>query len=201
MRNQGLRWLGLFFMLVWGLPILACGGSAEGAETPVAQSTLVPAGIAPTFTPTTAPTDTPTPTTASVTNSNANLRSGPGTEFAVVGGVTAGTLLEVVAKNVAGDWYELEDGSWIAGFLVDNPPDVEVAATIPSTPVPTSPPAFIQPTTVQPQAVCRCDGDAYNCSSFSRHSTAQACFNYCLSVGAGDIHRLDRDNDGSVCED
>src|SRR3990172_823703 len=47
---------------------------------------------------------------------------------------------------------------------------------------------------------CSCSGDIYNCSDFSSHASAQACFSYCLDQGAGDIHRLDRDNDGSACE-
>jgi len=49
-------------------------------------------------------------------------------------------------------------------------------------------------------AVCSCAGDTLNCSDFSSHSAAQACYNYCISQGAGDIHRLDRDHDGSACE-
>ncbi len=58
---------------------------------------------------------------------------------------------------------------------------------------PTSPPAG-------QSAVCSCAGDSYNCTDFSTHASAQACFNYCQSQGAGDIHRLDQNNDGSACE-
>jgi hypothetical protein len=58
----------------------------------------------------------------------------------------------------------------------------------------------IVPTSAPAQGVCSCGGDTLNCSDFSSHSSAQACFNYCVSVGRGDIHRLDRDNDGSACE-
>jgi len=48
--------------------------------------------------------------------------------------------------------------------------------------------------------VCRCDSDRYNCGDFSGHDAAQACYNLCLSLGKGDVHKLDRDGDGKVCE-
>ena len=41
------------------------------------------------------------------------------------------------------------------------------------------------------QAVCSCSGDTLNCGDFSSHASAQACYNYCVSIGAGDIHGLD----------
>ncbi len=49
--------------------------------------------------------------------------------------------------------------------------------------------------------ICSCSGNQYNCSDFSTYVSAQACYNYCISVGRGDIHRLDGDNDGSACEE
>ena len=61
---------------------------------------------------------------------NANLRQGPGTTYAVVGGTTAGQALEIVAQNAAGDWYQLADGRWIFASLVSGAPDVEVAETV-----------------------------------------------------------------------
>jgi endonuclease YncB( thermonuclease family) len=53
---------------------------------------------------------------------NARLRSGPGTTYSVVGGAKAGVTLTVVGPNTAGDWYELENGAWIAAFLVKPAP-------------------------------------------------------------------------------
>jgi endonuclease YncB( thermonuclease family) len=51
------------------------------------------------------------------------------------------------------------------------------------------------------EPVCQCTGNLYNCKDFSRQSQAQACYNYCKSLGLGDMHRLDgTDNDGRVCE-
>lgn len=59
---------------------------------------------------------------ATTVNDNANLRSGPGTTFEVVGSATAGETIEIVARNDAGDWYQLDNGFWIAAFLVNNAP-------------------------------------------------------------------------------
>jgi micrococcal nuclease len=62
-------------------------------------------------------------------------------------------------------------------------------------------PSIVQPTaTSAPAPVCSCSGDNYNCSDFSTHNAAQQCYAYCISQGAGDIHGLDRDNNGSACE-
>ena len=49
-------------------------------------------------------------------------------------------------------------------------------------------------------AVCSCAGNIYNCSDFSTHTQAQACYEYCKALGKGDIHCLDRDNNGLACE-
>lgn len=47
---------------------------------------------------------------------------------------------------------------------------------------------------------CSCAGNIYNCTDFNTQCQAQACYNKCVSEGRGDIHRLDRDNDGIACE-
>ena len=49
-------------------------------------------------------------------------------------------------------------------------------------------------------ATCTCSSNSYNCKDFSSRSAAQSCFEYCNSVGAGDVHRLDSDSDNRVCE-
>ena len=52
----------------------------------------------------------------------------------------------------------------------------------------------------EPQPVCDCSYDRYNCSDFRFQYLAQACFNYCWWGGYGDVHNLDADNDGIACE-
>jgi hypothetical protein len=47
---------------------------------------------------------------------------------------------------------------------------------------------------------CDCSGNLYNCADFSSSAEAQSCFDYCKSLGRGDVHHLDADSDGIVCE-
>jgi hypothetical protein len=56
------------------------------------------------------------------------------------------------------------------------------------------------PPTATPIPVYQCYADLYNCSDFATQAEAQACYEYRLGQGAGDIHRLDGDNDGVACE-
>ncbi len=60
------------------------------------------------------------------------------------------------------------------------------------------PPSRLATPVINP--TCNCSGNLYNCPNFSTHAEAQACYEYCISLGAGDIHRLDGDSDGSACE-
>lgn len=49
--------------------------------------------------------------------------------------------------------------------------------------------------------VCDCSEDTYSCQvDFATRNEAQACLDYCRALGFGDVHRLDRDNDGIACE-
>jgi hypothetical protein len=54
-----------------------------------------------------------------VANRNSNLRAGPGTDFEIVGRVPAGGFVTIVGQNNNGTWLQLDNGSWIAEFLVD----------------------------------------------------------------------------------
>lgn len=47
---------------------------------------------------------------------------------------------------------------------------------------------------------CDCSGNLYNCSDFATQVNAQACFDYCVAQGHGDVHCLDADSDGVACE-
>lgn len=133
--------LGLICLVA--LVSLGCGGSADvvppatvaqsrASSTPQTKVTVADPTDTPHPTtqpiPTQIPSPTPTvlvsePVLRAVANSDANLRSGPSTEFDRVGAVTAGQELDLVATNQAGDWYRLASDAWIAAFLVDNAPD------------------------------------------------------------------------------
>ena len=47
---------------------------------------------------------------------------------------------------------------------------------------------------------CDCSGNLYNCSDFKTQAQAQACYDRCRRVKGRDVHKLDRDGDGRVCE-
>lgn len=49
-------------------------------------------------------------------------------------------------------------------------------------------------------AVFACHANLYNCADFSTQADAQACYEHCLAMGAGDVRSLDGDNDGMACE-
>jgi hypothetical protein len=88
-----------------------------------------------------------------VTNNAANLRTGPGTNYGLAGTVDRGSQFEIIAKNPAGDWWQIccvnGQNAWVATFLVDTsgPVDgVAVAQNIPAPPPPPAPaPAPAQP--------------------------------------------------------
>lgn len=60
-------------------------------------------------------------TTVSVTKSS-NLRSGPGTNYTIVGGSRSGDSLLIVATNKDKTWLRTKNGEWIAAFLVNHTP-------------------------------------------------------------------------------
>ncbi|HSN73557.1 MAG TPA: SH3 domain-containing protein [Anaerolineae bacterium] len=127
---------------------------------PTATHTATPRPPTPTAPP---PTDTPTatPTTAPQpqTVRSANLRAGPGTNYAVVGSADAQQTIEPLGRNTAGDWLQIQSASgeaWIAAFLVENvdaaglPVRESTAPTV--TLVPQAPAATPAPVTQAPPA-------------------------------------------------
>ncbi|MCB0189918.1 MAG: SH3 domain-containing protein, partial [Caldilineaceae bacterium] len=72
-----------------------------------------------------------------------NLRGGPGTNYDVVGQLNPGIAYRILAKNDAGDWWEVDKGNgetaWIIGQLVTTAGDLQsiaVAENIPDAPEP-----------------------------------------------------------------
>lgn len=146
---------------------------AQPTDTPLPPTaTLVPAELVPTRpapeptpvppSPTPSePTPTPLPPTPTlppvpfvrVSSDRVNVRSGPSTAYGLAGQVAAGQQMDIVAKNPAGDWWQVccVDGSqvWIVGRLVEAQGDlagVPVAANI----APPPPTATRQPTNTPP---------------------------------------------------
>lgn len=48
--------------------------------------------------------------------------------------------------------------------------------------------------------LCGCGFNQYDCKDFLTQDDAQECYNLCNCLGKGDVHHLDRDNDGIACE-
>lgn len=110
------------------------------ATTPVTPSTRVTATTE--VTTTTAPTNTgpilvPTPTapqSAAPTvqpprvTVDANLRAGPSITSPIIGGTVTGQEVNIVARNDDGSWFRLDNGGWVATFLLANPP---ISTTVP----------------------------------------------------------------------
>jgi endonuclease YncB( thermonuclease family) len=143
---------------------------------------------------------------AVVLASSLNVRAGPGTDYAVVGTVSEGDGLTVNGRNAETTWLVISGPAgargWASARYVQ--PNINLAekpvTAAPAQPEPTQQAPTQQPPAQEQQAVCNCTGNVYNCSDFGTHSAAQACYEYCQSVGRGDIHWLDGDNDGSACE-
>lgn len=136
-----------FFLAAMGLALLTCLLWATPTPAQAAAAT---------------PTTTTTPITQTVTATrNANLRSGPGTTYKVIGAVKAGQQLTVTDHNPAGDWLQLDTGAWIAAFLVKPataaPPSAAATATptkAASAPAPASTPTPPPPTaTAAPEPI------------------------------------------------
>lgn len=110
---------------------------------PTAARTLRPTRLptmtqVPLPTETQVPTNTPLPTATllAATRNSTNLRSGPGTTYAIRGTMVKGDSLVVVGKNSAGTWLALDSGLWIIGSQVTNPPGNVAVLPDPPTPVP-----------------------------------------------------------------
>jgi hypothetical protein len=49
-------------------------------------------------------------------------------------------------------------------------------------------------------ATCSCDANTHNCTDFDTPQDAQSCYDHCMTVGDSDIHLLDENENGVVCE-
>jgi hypothetical protein len=112
---------------------------------PAPSATFTPIGAAPQPTATFTLTPTPCSPTA-IANTNANVRSGPGTVYPSVDAITSGTSVSIAGKNDEGTWWYIAYPSasgghaWIAMSVVTAscvPASVAVIVA-PPTPLPPS---------------------------------------------------------------
>ncbi len=111
--------------------------------TPPAESHTAPDQAPATITPGTDPEIQAVPTRrlseVGFANVNANIRSGPGTRYAIVGSAPQGTQLLITGQNEDGSWLQLDSGHWIYAPLVDPTPPRIAATPVPTLPPPTPP--------------------------------------------------------------
>jgi hypothetical protein len=115
---------------------------------PTASPVAGEGSASPTVTETATPTATTLPSTACVptvtANTNANVRSGPGQVYSVLGQLTQGSTATVAGKNSDGTWWYIEFAggpngyAWIAGSVTTAIciPDTLAIVAAPPTPVP-----------------------------------------------------------------
>jgi uncharacterized protein YgiM (DUF1202 family) len=119
------------------------GEPAPEPTSPPAEATATPA-------PPTAPPATATPESALVTaNVNANVRSGPGTNYPVVGGLAEAESALVTGRNADGSWWQISllgQSAWIANSVVT------ANAQASSAPVVSAPPPPVTNTPLPPTA-------------------------------------------------
>ena len=133
-----------------------------------------------TITPIAAPEQSPR------ANTGANLRAGPGTNYAIVGKAAQGQPLAIVARNPAGDWYQLASGAWIFGELVTGAPVVPMvtvnaattAATVPAVPAASRGSAFtcIGGCAVAPDPSCAIKGNVNSSEEKIYHTPGGAYY-------------------------
>jgi hypothetical protein len=183
-------------------------------EVTVAPSAtpLPTATPAPVDTPTAIPTVIPTVAAGAVVIEAANVREGPGVEYAVVIGAQPGQAVVVTGRDASGEWLQLGSGYWIAAALVANAPvDLPVTAAPAQLPGgnPTAAPVVVEATPVWEteqngvifRSDCPCDqGNVLNCGDFGIDMDAQGCYLRCMALVGNDVHELDRDKDGGACE-
>jgi len=158
-------------------------------DTPVPPSTNTP--VPPTAAPVAAPHFT-------VNNAQVNVRSGPGTAFAIIGAVEQGERFDIGGRNVAGDWLEFccvnGQRGWIFAQLLivsQATSSLPLAQNIPAAPAPTNTPA----PAAQPPAASSGQSCPSNCTEahnmgMSNMGSDHACYQ----------PKFDRDRDGIGCE-
>lgn len=119
----------------------------QPANVPVVNEQIQQAIQGDTATPVEATPEAPAATavlTPTVTV-DANLRSGPGTEFDAIGGTITGQAINIVGRNADGTWFRLDNGGWVFATLVANAPALDSIPVVNNdgTPVetPAEPPA------------------------------------------------------------
>jgi hypothetical protein len=144
--------VGVIAVIVIAAVVLLSGGN-HGKKTvvlPTATDTSTPTDTptpTDTATPTSTPTDTPTPTprttTATILAERANVRSGPGTDYGVIGSLSRDDDVIVLGVSEDGGWYEVAIPGMGSGWLsaetvrISGNTNIQVIVLPTATPTPT----------------------------------------------------------------
>lgn len=102
----------------------------------------------PTATTTRQPTVTPTPDY--YVTGRANLRSGPGTNYDIVGGRQPNDVLSPIARTADGEWIQIDQNVWIwFGLVEGNVESLPVTSDLPAASEPTDIPILIEQPQIQ----------------------------------------------------
>lgn len=124
----------------------------SAAKAPTINTTAATTATASTVT-STAETNTATVAvttpTAYTTPARINIRRGPGTNYAVAASVAAGTALEILALNPAGDWYQVRltgeaEPVWVYAALTRTAGAVDSVRRLTAEELPAAPVAAVQ---------------------------------------------------------
>jgi uncharacterized protein YraI len=150
--DSGDGWIRAAELIVYGLhrvPIADVPAAVPAAADPADTSTLAAADAA---TPDLAAAGTETTLVATVNTDQGrlNIRSGPGTDFAVVAKGMNGATYTVVGRNDAGDWLQLQldDGEtgWASAAYLKADSDIS------RLPVRLAPAPAVEPSAIEPAA-------------------------------------------------
>ncbi len=114
----------------------------EPTQAPDTEPTQPPSEEPPTPTPE-PPTPTPAPPQVEVTANTVNLRAGPGTNYPRVGQAKQGQTFEIVAKNPAGTWFQIDVNGktvWIINDARWTRPVGDTGGIVVAENIPTPPP-------------------------------------------------------------
>lgn len=89
---------------------------------------------------------------------NMNVRGGPGTNYSVVTSVPAGTALSILARNPAGDWYQVQvdgfaDPAWVYAPLTNPAGPIETVVALAAEEIPAPPEPVVVAQTAAPAVV------------------------------------------------
>ncbi len=138
---------GGWYLLATGAWIATFLVDDQPANVPVVNDEILAAiqGTLPEPTPTPEATATPEPAATGAVSStvtvDANLRAGPGTTFDLIGGTITGQAVNIVGRNADSTWFRLDNGGWVLGTLIANPPALETVPVVNNDGTPVEPAA------------------------------------------------------------